>query len=341
MIPPTSILRLGMIGMGYAGRQQLQAAASVPALRIVAQADPALDLSAASGDGVARYHDWRDLLANSEIDAVSVCVPHYLHAEIVLAALAAGKHVLVEKPLALNATAGRALIDAAEQARRVLMVEMTHRFYPPVRAAREIVQSGRLGQIFAVEDRVIEPVSDRIAPWLTRRDLAGGGVALTNGVHLIDRAAYVCGQPLTFIAGSAGWTQHIGDVEDTAALQLALADGTPVQVLVSWPRRPGDMDDELTVYGTLGTLRVYSWDGLRFEPADGPPEVVPGYPAQTDLFARVRVGMTAALTEFADAVLHSRSPDPPAQAAVAAQAVIDAFYQSLPSPRPLSPKGEG
>ncbi len=331
-----------MIGLGYAGRQQLQALAAVPALRIVAQADPSLDLNAPNADGVARYHDWRALLAQSAVDAVSICVPHYLHAEIVLAALAAGKHVLVEKPLALNATEGRELLAAAEQARRVLMVEMTHRFYPPVQKARAMVQSGRLGQIFAVEDRVIEPVSDRIAPWLTQRDLAGGGVALTNGVHLLDRVAYVCGQALTFMSGSAGWTQHLGDVEDTAALQLVLDDGTPVQVLVAWPRRPGDVDDELTIYGTRGTLRVYSWDRLRFEPAGGTPEDIRGYPAQTDLLARVRVGMAAALTEFADAVLHSRSPDPPPAAAVAAQALVDQFYRVIqPSPPAPLPPGRG
>jgi predicted dehydrogenase len=329
-----------MIGLGYAGRQQLQAVEAVPALRVVAMADPSLDLSAPYGDGVLRARDWRDLLASPQVDAVSVCVPHHLHAEIVRAALDAGKHVLVEKPLALNAAEGRLLLDAARQANRVLMVEMTHRFYPPVQQAREIVASGRLGQIYAVEDRVVEPVSDRIALWLTQRATAGGGVALTNGVHLIDRIAYACGQPLRFISGAAGWTQAIGDVEDTAALTLALADGTPTQVLVSWPRRLGDVDDELTLYGTLGTLRVRAWDGLRFEPADGPAEEVPCYTPQADLYARVRVGMTAALAEFASAVLDGHPPDPPPEAAVTAQAIVDQFYVSIPSSPAPRPQGE-
>lgn len=326
------ILHLGIIGMGYAGRQQLQAAETIPSLRIVAAADPLLTETSFLAHDVKLYQDWQDLLQDEAVEAVSICLPHHLHTSVATAALQAGKDVLIEKPLAANAGEARAIQQMAEQHRRSLMVEMTHRFYPPIRAARDLIQSGRLGQIFAIEDRVVEPVSERIAPWLTQRQLAGGGVALTNGIHMLDRVAFVCGQPLRFVGGVAGWSQRLGDVEDTAALQLALADGTPVQILAAWPRGKSRIDDELTVYGTQGTLRVWAWRGWRFEPAGSVPEDHESYPADLDLLARVRVGMKAALTEFGTAILDGRPPEPSAAPIIAAQEILDQFYQSAMNP---------
>src|SRR5262249_20637720 len=147
------------------------------------------------------------------------------------------KHVLLEKPLAAAIEDARRIADLSRRSDRRVMMAMTHRFYPPMREARELVQSGRMGTIVAVEDRIIEPISSRLTAWLLTRALAGGGVALTNGIHMLDRVAWLLGQSLTFHSGAAGRTQALGDVEDTATMQLTLADATPVTLLASWIKR--------------------------------------------------------------------------------------------------------
>jgi predicted dehydrogenase len=317
-------LRLGLIGLGSAGLFQYHAARSVRGIEFVVGAE--------SGEVRERvdipvHKDWRRLLEDPSIDAVSIALPHHLHLEVACAAFDTGKHVLLEKPIARNATEARRIVNAARKARRVLMIEMTHHFYPPVIAGRELVRSGRLGQIYAVEERIIEcGAAGRLPKWLTTTKLAGGGVALTNGIHMIDRTAWVCGQPLRFHDGVASWSQKIGDIEDTAAMQLSLANGTPVHFLASWPRRDGRIDDELTVYGTKGTLRIWAWRGWRFEPTKGEPEEHRGYKKG---IVPAMIGMGGALQEFAAAIDERRKPSPSPEEILTAHELIDQFYKRV------------
>ncbi len=316
--PPVT---LGIIGLGYTGLNHCRAAANVPALRIVAGAETG---SVPESLPFPVHSDWRLLMDDPGIDAVSICLPHHLHGEVARTALQAGKHVLLEKPIAGTLAEARQIVETARAAKQTLMIEMTHRFYPPVRAGHDLIRAGRLGKIFAVEDRIIEPLTKgRLPGWMFQRALAGGGVAMTNGIHMLDRVAWVTGQPLRFHAGVAGWTQQWGDIEDTAAMQLSLADSTPVHLLAAWPASTAKPDNELTVYGTGGTLRIWAWRGWRFEPATGTPEEHESYAPTDDPVARARVGMAGALREFATAVTESRAPNPAAEEVLAAQEVIE------------------
>ena len=150
---------------------------------------------------------------------------------------------------------------------------------------------------------------------------------MTNGVHMLDRIGWVCGQQVRFHGGVARFEGRLGDVEDTASMQLSLADGTPVLLLASWFRGAGATDDELTVYGTAGTLRVWAWRGWAFDPADGVRQEHVCYPAGADHFARARVGMAGALSEFAAAIAAGRPASPGFAEIVAVQRLIDAFYR--------------
>jgi predicted dehydrogenase len=322
-------LGLGIIGFGNIGRQHYNAACADALWEVKAVADPHL-IAEELPHSLQAFEHWEGLLTDPEIGAVSICVPHHLHYSITMAALEAGKHVLVEKPLGLDMAESRVLIECADSYRRTLMVELTHRFYPPMQEAKAFVQSGRLGEIYAVEDRIVETACSQIKPWLKTKSQAGGGVALTNGVHMVDRIAALTGQELTFVAGRAGYSAKLGDVEDTAAMLLSLQNGAPVQVLASWPLGKYRSDDELTVYGTRGTLRIWSWRGWRFEPADGSAmEEHHCYAAEDDLEARVQKGVAGAMQEFALAILEQREPNPPASAALKAQVLIEEFYQHI------------
>jgi predicted dehydrogenase len=208
------------------------------------------------------------------------------------------------------------------------MVEMTHRFYPPLIAAREMIQSGVLGDLYAIQDRIIEPVGAQIPHWMKNRALAGGGVALTNGVHMLDRIAFVTDDELVFETGRAGYNTNLGDIENAAMMQLhTRQNGAPIQLLMAWPRGAAAGDNELTIYGSAATLRVWAWHGWRLEPMNGKPareELC--YATQDDLSARVRLGVCGALEEFAAAIRKNRAPRPSADESLAAQRLVEQFY---------------
>lgn len=322
-------IRIGIVGFGHIGRHHLKATVANPNLETRAIADPGNFDRSSLPETVTVYAEWQDMLGQPDLDAISVCVPHDLHLPITLAALAAGKHVMIEKPLALTAEEGETLIAAAKEQGRTIMVELTHRFYPALRQARAFVEAGHLGSVYAVEDRIVETAGSQIQPWLKTKALAGGGVALTNGVHMLDRMAFVTGQKLTFQSGVAGYTGQLGDVEDTAAMQLTLENGAPAQLLASWPAGSSGTDDELTVYGTKGTLRVHAWNGWRFDPLDAAEAAQdhPCYTPEDDIQVRIQSGVYGALAEFADAIIENRQPNPPAEAALASQQIIEQFYR--------------
>jgi predicted dehydrogenase len=205
------------------------------------------------------------------------------------------------------------------------MIEMTHRFYPPVLRARELVLEGQVGRVLAVEDRIVEPIGP-LPPWLLDRAAAGGGVGLTNGIHMLDRIQWVCGQGLRFHAGVAGASQSLGDVEDTSAMQLSLHDGTAVGFLACWQRRSGAIDDELTIYGSRATLRVWAWRGWRLEPHDAPVLEEQWYPDHYSQSERAAVGIRGALAAFGDAVLANAPSPVPACEVLRAHELVQEYY---------------
>ncbi|MCC6240951.1 MAG: Gfo/Idh/MocA family oxidoreductase [Phycisphaerales bacterium] len=322
-------LRFGIIGLGRIGVQQLQCVANLSGLKVTAVAEPHVRVGLPQG--LTHFTQWEHLLADPRIDAVSICTPHHTHEQMVEAALKAGKHVLVEKPLAMSAARGRNLLEMARQLRRVLMVELTHRFYPAFQDARKFVQAGQLGRLYAVEDRIIEPATAQIVPWMRQVVTAGGGVAMTSGIHMLDRIAAITGRPLQFHSGVARYDAHLGDVEDTAAMFLTLDSGVPVQLLAAWPSGDSQVDDELTLYGTKGTLRLWAWRGWRFEPVAGDqgPFEQNSYPSEAGSESIVRLGLRGALKEFGAAIMEHRQPNPSAGDAIVAQELIESFYRHV------------
>jgi predicted dehydrogenase len=173
------------------GSTHLQAYAGVPNAELAAlcsEDDKKLagDLSAIQGNldrpgqamdfgKAARYRKFDDLLADDNVEAVDLCVPSYLHAGLTLKALAAGKHVLVEKPMALSGEECDAMIAASKKAGKVLMVAQVLRFWPDYMAARDKVRSGELGAVKAALFRR-KCAAPAWGKWLKERDKSGGGV---------------------------------------------------------------------------------------------------------------------------------------------------------------------
>jgi predicted dehydrogenase len=143
--------------------------------------------------GIETFGDWREAIAGSGADAVDICLPTSLHAAAAIAALEAGKHVLVEKPMALDSQSASAMIVAARSAGRILMVAQVLRFFPAYKALAGAVRSGKLGAIRMAEFRR-RSAAPRWSPWLLDPAQSGGAV-LDLLIHDIDMCLHLFGPP--------------------------------------------------------------------------------------------------------------------------------------------------
>jgi predicted dehydrogenase len=202
----------------------------------------------------SRHTDYRVLLGDPAIDAVAVCTPLTTHAEIGLAALEAGKHLLIEKPLAASLKECDRLIARAESADRTAMIGLNLRWHRLVRQAREICRSGALGSIIMV-NTVLASYHPAIPAWREQR-AEGGGVLCEQAVHMYDLWRYVLDTEVeeVFATPRAGRWQ-----EETATVAARLAAGTLVSSEFSWGT--GNVC-YLDIYGERGRLQV---DCLRFD----------------------------------------------------------------------------
>jgi predicted dehydrogenase len=279
----TAALRVGVVGLGWAGQQHLAAYHSHPDTEIVALAG----LEDGPRARLARRYgiehtvaDWKDLLKVVGLDAVSVCVPTFLHAPIAIAALERGVHVLSEKPIALNAPEAQRMVKAARKADRVLDVAFNHRQRGDIQKLKALIDEGRLGRPYYAKAWWLRRTGiPTIGSWFTRAELAGGGPLVDIGVHLLDYSLFLLGDPevvavsastydLLATAGfgsnpeasksgaADGDAPHF-DVEDLASVFMRLADGGTLLVEASWAahRRDGD-EFGITLYGTDGGAQL-------------------------------------------------------------------------------------
>jgi len=212
-------------------------------------------------DARACYSDYRDLLAVPGVEAVLITTNIASHAEIALAAAAAGKHVLVQKPLAETTAEADAVIAEAQRAGVKLQVEPSHMLSPLCARARDVIASGALGTISSVEARATHSGADD-RPWLFTR-AGGGSVMLDMGVHALTWAASLAGPvgrvaaftrttvPTRTINGQA----HDVDIDDNVALLLEFESGALGNIVANYTTI-ADQAPQYSVYGTEGTIHV-------------------------------------------------------------------------------------
>ncbi|MEU4658743.1 Gfo/Idh/MocA family oxidoreductase [Streptomyces sp. NPDC023723] len=209
-------LRVGMVGyafMGAAHSQGWRTAGRVfdlplnPVLAVICGRDADAVRGAADRHGwAAAETDWRALVARDDVDLVDICTPGDSHAEIALAALAAGKHVLCEKPLANTVAEAEAMTRAAEAAAargQVAMVGFNYRRVPATALARRMVAEGRIGRlrharVTYLQDWLVDPAAP--LTWRLRRELAGSGALGDLGAHVVDLAQYLTGERLAGVS---------------------------------------------------------------------------------------------------------------------------------------------
>lgn len=208
--------------------------------------------------------DWRDVVSNRDLDAVCVTTPNYLHCEMATAACRAGKHVLVEKPMALSLHEADEMIGAADKAGVVLMVQQSQRFFPVHEVAKQILEAGAIGQVLSVRARWSHGGPENWSPegrWFFEKDQAGGGALYDLGIHKFDLIRFLTGKEAAEVSAFTATLVKESEVDDYAVAILRFADGALGVVEASWSSSPAE--NSIKLYGTRGNLQV----GLETEHA--------------------------------------------------------------------------
>lgn len=245
----------------------------VPTVRqeVLVGRDPAQVETAAARYGWARSAtDWRAVIEDDSIDIVDICVPGHLHAEIAIAALAAGKHVLVEKPLANTIAEAEAMVEAAASAaeRGVrAMVGFNYRRVPALAMARDLIAAGRLGTVRQARISYLQDwLVDAAAPmtWRMRKEAAGSGALGDLGSHAVDQVRYLLGTDIASVSGQLETFvgERVGQdgpeevtVDDAAWATLRTTSGAVASVEVSRMATGSKNALTIEVYGSAGSLR--------------------------------------------------------------------------------------
>lgn len=247
---------VGIVGCGVVGRKR--AAALEPA-RLVACADvrPERAEQLARTAGADVEHDWTALVARRDVDIVIVATTNDALAPVTLAAIEAGKHVLVEKPAARTVEELEPVIDAASRSRVIVRVGFNHRCHPAVTKARQLIDRGAIGPLMFLRGRYGH--GGRVGyetEWRANPELAGGGELIDQGVHLIDLARWFLGE-FTAIEGFASTFFWPMPVDDNAFLLLRTPHGEAAMLHVSCTEWKNLFS--LEVYGRTGKVQI---DGL-------------------------------------------------------------------------------
>jgi predicted dehydrogenase len=279
----------------------------------------------------AIYTDFEEMLVRERPDAVGIFTPNYLHCEYTLRAVAAGAHVLCEKPMAPTAADAHRMVEAAARANRVLMVSMQRRYGGFEAAVKRALHMGAIGTPNFIRARLSHGGPEGWAPgqhWFVDPGLAGGGATLDLGVHVADLALWYLGEAAS-VSGYTVTTSKPIDVDDTGVMLLRFRSGALGVVEASWASQPGLSG--LEIYGSAGRVMIgYPRNELSIVRADG--TTVPGY-AHEDVRAQfdardLLAPFRALAQNFADAIEGRAAPTPDGLDGLRAVEVIDACYRS-------------
>ncbi|MCX7819826.1 MAG: Gfo/Idh/MocA family oxidoreductase [Kiritimatiellae bacterium] len=320
-------LQVGIVGCGLIGRKR---AAALGAHRLVActDLDPARAAALAAPAGAAVCRDAAELVARADVDVVIVATTHDALATTAVAALLAGKHVLVEKPAGRTVAEVEMIQRAAAASKCLVHVGFNHRYHPAVRRARELFEQGALGPMMMVRGRYGHggrPGYER--EWRADPIRSGGGELIDQGVHLIDLARWFLGD-FTDVRGLATTLYWAMPVDDNAFLTLRTAGGQVAFLHASCSEWKNLFS--LEIYGRSAKLHIEGLGGsygverlayYRMKPEMGPPETtIWEFPGPDDSWA-------IEWAEFAEDIRLGRTPACGVEDARAVLAVVETVYR--------------
>lgn len=344
-------LKAAVIGLGLISGGHVQAYQDNENVELYAVCDHDKSWLAYMKDklgNVKAYDDYHELLADPEIDIVSICLPTYLHMQASIDALLAGKHVLCEKPMALSAEEGRRMREAELKSGKKLMISHNQRFGEDIQAMRKFNKEGKYGDIYHVRLAWRRPMGLQPSPTTTRENgevydrnwfnekERGGGVLRDLGSHLLDLTMHILDFPELDGAYASGYRKfhppvskedegkYKFDSEDMISGLIKMKNGVSIQLEVSFAS-PIDREVLLTdIYGTkMGTRRI---DGVRVIKVDN----------DTDSFTVESVDVTKMGFEpfrhpahsFIDSVINGKPVAVPSDEGIKVLEILDALYAS-------------
>jgi len=282
------------------------------------------------------YADYKQMLAEEKIDAVDICTPNLYHKQPTIDALKAGMHVIVEKPIAMSAKEARAMVQAARDNDRKLMVAQCQRFRPDVQLLKKMIDAGELGEIYY--SRVWALRRRGVPAWgvFIEKDKQGGGPMIDIGVHMLDMALYLMGHPKPVaVSGQCytkfgkkkgvfnpwgAWDPKKYTVEDYAAGFVRFDNGATLSIEASFAANIKKDELNVTLLGTEGgsdmdPFRIYKERHQRIIVEE--PTMLP----QVNTYE-------AELKEFFAAIRENRDPLVTGEQALMTQLILDGVYES-------------
>ncbi|MFO7169552.1 MAG: Gfo/Idh/MocA family oxidoreductase [Chloroflexota bacterium] len=345
-----SPLGFAIIGTGMIARYHAQAIAETPGARLVTlcASGPEQAAAAAARFGVPCDSDLNAVLQRPDVDAVCICTPSGLHAQQAIAAARAGKHVLVEKPIALSLADADAMIAAAREAGVLLAVALQRRTDPDFIAVRQAIAAGELGRMVlgTISVPYVRPQSYYdSAAWRGTWALDGGGALMNQGVHLVDLLLWYMGEVEEVFARFDTLAHEI-EVEDCLAATLRFANGALGSIVATTAAAPG-FPHRVEVYGTQGGVQIEGEAVVRWDQAGeggaaesrrpataATPQAAGAGASPTGISA---VGHTRLVTDLVEAVRTGRAPLVPGEEGRRSLATVLAVYESARTGRPARP----
>ena len=252
-------MQFSLIGAGCIGGLRAQALAKVPGAKLIAVTDVDQQRAArvAAPTRARVCKDIAEMLDLDQVDAVIVSTPPQFHEEAVLAALAAGKHVLCEKPLSNSVDGCRRMLRATHESGKTLATGFNHRYFPAIRFLKRTLDDGLIGKLDHVRAFAgHEGLSQFRAPWEYDKDVIGGGALMDVGIHLIDLTAYILGDVCEVFGLTSNHVWNLPGSEDNGFALLRSANGTVATLHATWAEWRG-YRFYVEAYGDKGMVRAY------------------------------------------------------------------------------------
>ncbi|MGE5611076.1 MAG: Gfo/Idh/MocA family protein [Bacillota bacterium] len=331
-------IRVGIIGGGWPGAMHARGYLTAGSFKIVAVADliPERRKKLMAEYQITReYADALELIADKEIDAVSICLPNALHAPTTVAALRAGKHVLCETPPAISVKEAKRMASSAQKNGKVLLYGLQRRYGGHEQAAKLAIAKGFAGEAYHV--RCVWTRTRGIplgTGWFTQKQQSGGGALLDIGTHMLDIGWYLLGQPKPVSVYGAAYAHFANlvpqgfpfDVDDQAFALIRFENGRSMELAVSWAiNQPQAQNGTVCrVYGTEGAIEVYTPQGAvlchDFR-ADGQCKINPLKPPKV-------THHTALIRHFKDCITGKATPCPGGEEGVLLMQMLQGIYKS-------------
>ena len=302
------MLKYALIGCGAAAKVHLHYLQKNPTVKIVALCEPVSQISSEFLElHVPIYQNYREMLKQEEIDAVTIASPHYLHYEQIMACAKKGIHILCEKPLAITFSQAVAAVNECKKAGVKLSVMLQRRCFHNTAVLKSIVENKSLGEIHKVHYNLqVNKNPEYYQGWRGKKEFVGGGVLLCQGLHDLDRIVHCFGKP-EIVSSKIKTTRDYIDVEDEAEAVLQLPNNILWHITAS-ANASMLWSGKISIEGSKGSLLLDSEKVLEWNVPGVPVPAINQKPYRSFVPAYYDPCHEEIIEDFIQTILHNREP---------------------------------